>query len=465
MAMDTMNFSINPQAFELNKTGADLQQKGDLTGAGLHYLATLDIDYSFSLAFANYATVLNSQGKLVSAAACVRRFLEFHPDAGPQWSNYGNILDRLHKYSEAETALKKGIELCPDAISSWYNLSLFYHRCQKYQQALDCLEKVIALGANDLSVINDRAHMVLSLGKDLHYGLQLYEARWKELTHLPPWDFHIPEWQGEDLNGKRLLLHGEQGFGDSIMCARFARNLVDAGAIVTLGLPKSLCSLFDYQEWKNVSTLAIEEMNEENMNNKFDYQSPMFSAMYHLNISWETIDSAAYLTSPLITLPVVDKRFFNIGICWGSGKRNTQLDWRRREAPLEHWLQFTELPPVRLWSLQQGHNAEDINNTGAEALVFSHMQHCDDWAATAAHVAQLDLVITVDTAIAHLSAALGKETWMLAQYSNCWRWRDINNNTGLPWYSCMKVFHQKTPDDWKPLLDEAKLLLIERFNP
>jgi ADP-heptose:LPS heptosyltransferase len=124
---------------------------------------------------------------------------------------------------------------------------------------------------------------------------------------------------------------------------------------------------------------------------------------------------------------------------------------------LELWLKLTEIPSVHLWSLCPGEDAQkEIVSLGAEALVLDEVTKFSDFAETAAFIDQLDLVISVDTAVAHLAASMGKPTWMLSQFTPCWRWWGLAEGTGRPWYDSMETLAQHAPGDWKSQLEECE---------
>jgi Flp pilus assembly protein TadD len=444
---------ISPDA--LNQMGLDLAQRGDLEGARLHYLAALKTSPDFWPAVANLAVVLSHQNKLASAAVLIRRLLNVVPDDPNQLNNLGNMLMRLERYEESREVLERATMIAPDNLATWYNLALLSLRDGRDAEALSHMDKVDALGGSSHQLRNDRAHALLAIGTDLAAALELYEARWESMAHLPPWDFHIPEWKGEALHGKSILLHAEQGYGDSIMTSRFARDLANCGAQVTLCLPGDLCSLFSAQDWPNVRVLSMDDLNPD-VAKEFDFHSPMMSAMRWLGVEQADINSAPYLRVPEIVGPRLRTlSAFNVGICWASGSRGNEYDWRRRIAPLEHWLPLAELPDIQLHSLQVGPDASDIERLGAEALVLPPAVPFANWADTAAFMAQLDLVISVDTAIVHLAGALGKPCWMLSQFNHCWRWWGIDLESGRPWYDSVRIIRQAFPGDWKRQLKQV----------
>jgi len=445
---------LQNRADDLNRLGAEFRLNGDGEAARLHYLAALEAAPGHLPALANLASVLADDNKLDAAFAIYQLLVQQAPHDPGLWNDFGNVATRLHRYPEAIAALDRAAQLAPESVAVWHNRALAAHRMGDAEKALEYIDRVIALGNASHAVLNDKAHILLKSGRDLPKALEFYEARWHIMPHLPPWDFHIPEWQGEDLGGKTILIHGEQGYGDTIMTARFVRNLQIAGAAPTFGIPKALCRLFE--ESFEVPCISIDSMDSEDLTGRFDFHSPLYSVMRWLEMDWELISSRPYLKPPQLVVPPVFGGAMNVGICWASGKRGGEMDWRRRHAPLDLWLRLASIPNIQLWSLQKDFAAEEIRELGVETLVRDRTATLGDWADTAAFVAKLDLVITVDTAIAHLAGALGKPVWMLSQYDNCWRWRDIRNGTGQPWYQSMCIYSQGIPGDWKGQLEEVE---------
>lgn len=434
---------------DLNHRGLELDAIADYFGARQHYLAALKVDPSFTPALANLAALaghgIDRQSKRV-AVSLLQRLVALNPNDGNQWNNLGTFLMQLEEYDAAENAMDRARELAPDSYTTWHNLGLLYLRTKRPQLGLECLERVEALGRTSHSLTNDKAYAHMSMG-ELEAGLEFYESRWATLLHLPPWDHYIPEWKGESLLDKRILFHAEQGFGDTIMTSRFVAQLVALGAKVTIGVPPALVRLFEHQGWpiEVVDILAL----PDDAAKRFDYQSPMYSTMRWLGIKLPAdISGKSYLEFPKLPTLQVNSNRLNIGICWASGARGTEMDWRRRVTPLTLWLSLAEIPEVQLWSLQKGAAEDEIATLGAEALIEDPTGKFSDWADTAAFMVKLDLVISVDTAVVHLAGALGKPTLMLSQYANCWRWWNIDGGNGRPWYDSVGIISANNPDDW-----------------
>lgn len=443
-------------ASELNIKGAEYFTRGDYEGAKLHYLASLLVDPNYDKAFANLGQISGERSQLKGALAYFRRAVSIDPKNWRHWDNLGNILMRLSDYKNAEDAFKVSIDLSPDSRGTYYNLALNSYRQNRATEAIEYANRSIALGNWGPQIASDVAHFHLHAGKDLSAALEKYETRWIDLVHLPAWDYHIPEWQGESLLGKNILLHGEQGFGDDLMGFRFHRNLVALGANVTIGASPPLISLFEAQGLRvlNSHALTAEQMRE------FHFHTPTFGCLRHLALQWSDITGEPYIKAPgAKKFEMNDGGLLKIGICWASGKRGGAIDWRRRHSDLTDWLQLAILPKVKLYSLQGDDTNDEIGELGVDGLICDLMPQVSCWADTADLISQLDLVISVDTAVAHLAGALGTPVWMLSQFSRCWRWQQATSSSGRPWYNSMKIILQSAPEDWADQLDYARNLL------
>lgn len=425
-------------------------------GAKLFYDAALRLEpYNFP-ALMNSVDIYSRTNRLQAASVYALRATIAKPNSQAAWNYYGNILCRLEKYVEARKALQVALSLGSDHVATWHNFLLLNLRESKTQDALECYNHIVSLGGDNLTIQNDVAHAYLSLS-ELENAYPFYEARWASLQHLEPWDLHIPEWTGEHLLGKRILIHAEQGYGDTIMVARFIKNLLTYGAIVTFAVPPALVRLFEMQDWsENFEVINIHKI-DETWSAKFDFHSPLYSMMRWLKIRREDISSKPFLSAPDLMTQNLNPEVFNVGICWASGSRGNEMDWRRRVSSLSLWLSLGEIPGIHLYSLFPGGEAQnEIISLGAESLVIDHVTGFEDFAETAAFIQGLDLVISVDTAIVHLAGALGKPVWMLSQFTPCWRWWNLNLCSGLPWYDGMKIYPQAKPGDWPGQLEACK---------
>jgi hypothetical protein len=458
-----------PTSAELNRTGSKFQVEGDKEGARLHYLAALSVDPNNWMALGNLGALTSEQENLDAAVVYAQKSVRLVPGDGRQYNNLGNILMRLNCFRESAEVLERAKEIAPDDPVTWQNLALLNYREGKFEAALEYMDAVLRMMPNSVQIKTDRGHVLLAMGR-LQEGLAAYENRWYNLVHLPPWDLMLPEWKGEDLLYKHILFHSEQGFGDSFMTSRFARDLVSRGARVTMALPPSLVRLFRLQEWPGVEVISLDEV--DNPSFRFDYHSPMYSALRWLGYSKEDIHPEPFLKNCLKPFDLGTGPDLKVGICWASGKWNAETAMRRT-IDLRLFLPLAGVPGVKLWSLQKGEGEGDIERLGAEGLITDSTRLLRDWADTAALVENLDLIIAVDTAVAHLAGAMGKEVWMLSPYTRCWRWWDIasalepggRGDTGWPWYSSMKIFAQWGPHSWRQTMEQVVRSLEAKTTP
>jgi Tfp pilus assembly protein PilF len=436
--------------FDFTNMGNDFQRQGAFQNAQNCYEQAVRLDPNYLPALANLATVLSLLGKLEVATTILYRVTEQAPNDPDQWLALGNVLMKRGRLVECMPALTMALNLRPENPDIHGNLAAAAYRRRDYESAQSSLEHVLSLGQNHHSVYFDLAHVKLAQG-DLEAGLKLYEYRWHTLVHGPAWDHHIPEWQGEDITDKHILVHAEQGFGDMIMLSRFVSWI--KAKRVTVAAPSSMVDLFETQPIGD-ETIDIDDLSPDS-NMIYDFHTPMFSMLRWLGVTKADIDPKSYMVAPAKG-PIVPKTGrCNVGICWASGNhRDKQSGWRRRVTDLKMWLFLAEIHNVQLWSLQRDTGTEEIENLGAGGLITDVMPQITSWADTAKLISQLDLVISVDTGVAHLAGALGTRCWMLSQRSPCWRWWNIGFNSGLPWYDDFSILW-RSDENWLTMLSDC----------
>jgi hypothetical protein len=438
---------------ELCAIGVELHRQGDSAGAKLHFAAALSVDADCTSALGMMAEVLSGENKVVVARVYAERLCSLCPENLTAESALANILMRCGEYVEAEVVARAVLAADPDVPGARHNLALILHATGRFEEALCLLDQV----EQTAGVRNDRAHMLLCLGRSLQKAMQDYDARWDTgLDKSKVWGLGIPEWKGEDLVGRRLLVHAEQGYGDTIMTARFIPELISRGVEVTVAVQASLMRLLNAQGWG----CEIVDLGKV-AGNGWDFHSPLYSAMRLLGTEWDTISSSSYLRAPEVVVPPVSEGELNVGISWASGKRGGPLDWRRRVIPVELWATLAAIPGVRLWSLQKDVEGERLHEFGLGGVVSDPTAIFHDWADAAAFVSGLDLVVSVDTAVVHLAGALGVPVWMLSQYVTCWRWQGAGDGNGWPWYGDgFRIFLQDEPGNWAGQIAEVREGLV-----
>jgi tetratricopeptide (TPR) repeat protein len=347
----------------------------------------------------------------------------------------------------------------------YHNRGLVLNHLERLQDAISSYDKALVFSNSEEQrnlILSDRALALLSMGR-IKDGCQAYEVRWtNRLYKSKAWELGIPQWQGEDLSGKKIVLHHEQGFGDGIMLVRLVKFLTEwefyKPLSLALAVPGPLVELFKNNvSWSNVPVFEWNEDFEEMKNFGADYHVPMLTALGLCNYTPENIPSTPYLRAEP-ERGNLGPEGFRIGICWASGYHSFALNIRRRYVPLNLLFPLSEIPGVRLVSLQKDDPAKDILNLGAEGFIHDAMARSADFADTARVIAGLDLVIGVDSAVVHLSGALGIPTIMLGPHVRCWRW--WGGDTGWPWYKDFKIFRQFEWGSWdktiEPMIEYVK---------
>jgi hypothetical protein len=318
--------------------------------------------------------------------------------------------------------------------------------------AVAIFNRLLERAPADASLRWERALALLAAG-DLPQGFAAYESRWQAKATMPP--FPMPLWQGEPLDAKSILVHAEQGFGDMIQFARYVPLLEQRGARVIFAVPRELLRLF--QGLAGGATIIDLSGNKP----LTDFHVPAASLPHRFGTALGTIPAAIpYLRVPgtlTATLARPAGTTLAVAICW-AGRPTHELD-RERSMSLEDLLPLTDLPGVALYSLQKGPRASDVAATGAAALIEDLSSQLDDFAVTSAVLMQIDVVVSVDTALVHLAGAMGRRAFVLLPFAADWRW--LGQREDSPWYPTLRLFRQQKPGDWREVVGRVRARLDE----
>ncbi|MHC5543527.1 glycosyltransferase family protein, partial [Singulisphaera rosea] len=278
-------------------------------------------------------------------------------------------------------------------------------------------------------------------------GWPEYEWRWKCPGRGMP-TFGLPLWDGQDLAGRTILLHTEQGFGDTLQFLRFARDVKRKGGIVALLCPEPLASLLASCPW--IDRIIPPGMTASG----FSCHAPLMSLPAILGTTLETLPAEVpYLSPSPERVESWGRRLggrteFKVGITW-QGNPKHRMD-RRRSFALAHYAGLAGLEGVRLISLQKGFGVEQLlenaGNFSVEDLETSGAEALTDFNETAAVIRNLDLVVTADMSVAHLAGSLGAPVWVALSSVAEWRW--MEHREDCPWYPSMRLFRQSMEGDW-----------------
>ncbi|VBB05509.1 Hypothetical protein LUCI_0719 [Lucifera butyrica] len=414
---------LKPDYYEAyNSLGALLKEKNCLNEAANYLHQAIVIKPDSPEACFHLGMVLKEQNRLDEAAVHLVQALQLKPDFAEAHCGLGLVYKELNRLGEAETHLGRALELCPDFKEAAFVLGVLYLLQGQYTK-----------------------------------GWEKYELRRQILqTPEPP----VTPWQGQDLTGRSILLFHERGFGDTIHFVRYVKKIAALAAATTLLVPKSLASLFSFS-FANITVLSGKSLPRS-----YDFACPLPSLPYHFHTTLATIpQTIPYLkANPAITAKwqaLLQQHGCNTaykaGVVW-AGSPQHKND-RNRSIPFRLFKPLFTVDTVRWISLQAGPRANDLT-VSDKVLDFSPA--LTDFAKTAGLIENLDLVITVDTAVAHLAGALGKETWLLLPLDPDWRWHLAREDS--PWYPSLRLFRQREPDGWQEVLTKIKLALEAKLN-
>jgi len=384
------------------------------------------------------------------AEEAYRRALKIRPSDAEIMGNLGNALARQHRLSEAEKVLMDSLAIEPDNPSSLTNLGGVLLEGGRVDRSLDLFDRALSLEPEHTDAHWNRGLARLLMGS-LPDGFADYEYRWR-LPEFSARHQDLAVWAGEDLRGRSILVHSEQGFGDTLQLIRFATHLVKRGAEVYLETHQSLVRLLEGVE----SLSGVVARGETTP--QADFQIPIMSLPHLLGITLETIpaDIPYIPLCPATSVNLGKHGNLNVGFVWGG--RSTHKNDANRSIPLETFTPLFDLPGLTWVSLQVDDRHED-----AETLKLPLRDlrpQITDFADTATAIAGLDLVIAVDTAVAHLAGALGKEVWIMLPFAPDWRW--LLEREDSPWYPSARLFRQPAPGDWASVVGQVLLSLDKR---
>jgi tetratricopeptide (TPR) repeat protein len=399
------------------------------------------------------ANVLKSKGRLDEAIAAYREATALKPDFADAYANLGLALAETDALDEAITAYRRAIELKPEHWMAHANLGNVLVDNGEVDAAVAAYRRAIAI-APERPHAQFALSLALLLRGDLAEAWDGYEWRWKgAVEKIKPRDMPKPQWQGEELSGKTLLLHVEQGLGDTLQFVRFIPSLAARGARVVLEAPPPLLTLVRMAGLAETVVAAGTELPE------FDFHLPLLSLPSVIGLTEDTIPAdVPYLVADPARVALWHERLpkdgFRVGVVW-QGFPNAGID-KGRSVPLRCFASIAAVPGVRLISLQKNYGLDQLDalleNMRVETLGPDFDAGADAFLDTAAVMANLDLVITSDTSVAHLAGALGRPVWIVLKSNPDWRWRLGREDS--PWYPTVRLFRQFRRGDWHPVFDD-----------
>jgi tetratricopeptide (TPR) repeat protein len=432
--------------------GDILRELKRLEEALASYDKALALKPGYADAFNNRGNVLRELKRLEEALASYDKALALKPDYAEAFNNRGIALQELKRFEWALASYDKALALKPDYAEAFYNRGNILRELQRPDDALANYDKAIAYKSDYVEAHWNEALLRLLTG-DFSRGWAKYEWRWRnESLALSTRNFSQPLWLGaEAIDGKTILLHSEQGLGDTIQFCRYVPLVAARGARVILEVERPL-----HEIMTNLAG-ATEVISKGDALPDFDFHCPLLSLPLAFGTHLETVPSVtSYLRAPGQTLKHWQARLGpkarpRIGLVW-SGRPAHKND-QNRSISLRSLLPLLDIEATFV-SLQKDVRSDDAAVLKECNDVLHFGDELKDFSDTAALILQLDLVISVDTSVAHLAGALGKPVWILLPHNPDWRW--LLDRHDSPWYPSARLFRQQQFGNWAHVIDQVK---------
>lgn len=449
------------------------------------YQKAIACDPSFILGWLNLAITCSSQGDDRLAEDYYRKTIARDPDQSDALHLLGDLYTKQQRYDEAMECYHKAVKvapdqfitynsmgvLClttgmndlaseylnmalrikPDMIPALTNIGTAYREMQQTEQAVRYLRRAITLDPDDADAHGNLSQALLSQG-DYEEGWHEYEWRFKKSEPVEERHLDLIKWDGSSLAGKTLLLYTEQGYGDSIQFIRYVPMIAaNGGRIVVECQDANIQSLI-----AGIPGVDGTVLRDTNRSVEYDYCFPLLSLPLLFGTTLETIPAASGYIVPDQERKRIWKQVIasqasgtlKIGLVWGGRKTKRNED---RSLTLDQLIPLLRIPDVDFFSLQMGADAEQLQDLPSDIAIHDLGSKLNDFNDSAAALSCMDLVITIDTSLAHLAGALGIPTWILLKFSADWRW--MFRRYDSPWYLSVRLYRQLSPGNWAPVID------------
>ncbi len=450
--------------------GLSYQQKEKLDLAITHLQKACELNphSSDNLLYLGRALVLHNE--FDQAIIRFKRAMELKPQDTTIMLELGNTYNMNNLTQEALNIYYKILKIIPGNGSILYNIAYSLKKLGRIEESLPVYYKVLELDPN-----HAEAHFSLGLAYlargDFERGWAEYEWRWKR-GHQAPRNLSKPLWDGQDLHGKTLLMHAEQGLGDTFQFIRYAQIMKEKGAHVIAAVQPQLTSILSLCPYIDQVVSLFENLPAH------DYQAPLLTFPYVLKTRIDSVPcQIPYLFADAKLEEFWKQKLshdtnFKVGICWqgnsGYSTHFLRTTVAAKSINLTRLLPLLTLENVTVYNLQKTTGEEQLKNVDTPTNLHSFDENFDKtngrFMDTAAVIKNLDLMITIDTSMAHISAGLGIPTWVMMNEPADWRW--MLERTDTPWYPNMRLFRQPTPGDWdsviQAIVQELQLVLKDR---
>jgi predicted O-linked N-acetylglucosamine transferase (SPINDLY family) len=388
-------------------------------------------------------------GRFSDAVACFEGLLALQPGHLLTLESLGTVLHELDELERAEDCFRRVLACEPDRVTVLNNLGTVLRSAARVDEAIELFDYALSLSPENSQIRFNRVIARLARG-EMPQAWDEYETRFETRSPTRLMHTDLPRWGGEPLNGRCLLVQSEQGFGDTFQFVRYLPLLAHAGGPVVFECQNASV----LQAIKGIQGVTVFARGEALPH--IDCQIPLVSLPYLFQTDVATIPfPRGYLTPPTDAVEIwknilaEDSNLLKVGLVWGGNKYSLNAN---RSLHLAQLSQLFKLPGIRWYSLQLGPDAEQLAGFREQIVDLGPQIH--DFGDTAAIIANLDLVLTIDSAVAHLAGALGVPVWVMLKYSPDWRW--LLGCSDNHWYASARLFRQQAPGDWGSVARSVK---------
>jgi Flp pilus assembly protein TadD/ADP-heptose:LPS heptosyltransferase len=445
----------------LNNLGVLCETLGDLEAAERYLRKAIAVRPTAADGHNNLGVVLAAALKFDESIAAYRRALALAPDSAAALNNLGNALRSNGELEEAQVVLREAIRLRPDYAEAYNNLAIVYVQLGKPDLAMECYNQALYFWPDYPEAHMNRSLDWLAIG-EFEKGWTEYEWRWCGKA-MRPKNLGKPRWDGSPPDGKRILVHYEQGIGDSFQFVRYFSKLKQLGATVYFEGQKPIGPVLERTPGLDAFIRSGVDSRPE-----FDLHVPLLSLPGIFNTTLDDVPTNVPYIFPKPELVEAWRARFadrpeaiRIAIGW-QGNPEYRGD-RQRSIPLKHFRWIADIPNVELISIQRGFGTEQLEEC-QKTFSITTLDDVDTkngaFMDTAAIMKAVDLVITSDTAVAHLAGAMGVPVWVVLPTAADWRW--MSDREDCPWYPTMRLFRQSSAGNWDEVFRRVATAVEQR---
>ncbi len=443
---------IEARPLFLYNMGVLLQEQKRFAEAIDYFKKVVVLQPDNAKAYNNLGLTMDETGCHREAEACFLKAVALQPDLAEAYNNLGHILMvQCESFKDAQSNFERAVELDSDFSKAWYNLATCLQEQNLITEALRAFRKAIEYAPDFVEAHWNYSHALLVSG-NYQEGFNEYRWRWQRPSALKI-EVPLPYWQGERVPEATILIHTEQGAGDNIQFIRYLSMVAERVGKIILICEKNLVALF---QTSGLADAIVDKGELRDVAKVAQYYCPLLDLPYILQSDLKSIPRPGqYLLAPAdldteLQRIITPSDSLKVGVAWQGNPKH--LKDGKRSIPYPVFKRLFNVPGVIFYSLSKDTPPDECD--GLRDLA----PHLESFAHTAAAISNLDLVISVDTSVAHLAGALCVNTWVLLPFVPDWRWLLKRNDT--PWYKSMRLFRQQKRDDWLEVLERVTEKLI-----